>query len=148
MNIPPPLIAAIGAVFLIIVTWLLPGLAWPFWGGGLIGLVVFVTGTVLAMQAARGFFRAKTTIRPDELEKVSTLVTAGPYRYTRNPMYLGLALAIAGVGIWLGSLATPVAVGVFVWVINTRQIEPEEAALENKFGQDFADYKQRVRRWV
>jgi len=63
-------------------------------------------------------------------------------------MYLGLALLIAGIGLGLGTMFVPIVLAVFVWVITTKQIIPEERALENIFGQDYVSYKNDVRRWI
>ena len=71
----------------------------------------------------------------------------GPYRFTRNPMYLQMVIACFGfaIALWNGwiALLTPVC----AYVLQTFAIKPEEAYLERKFGQSYLDYKQRVRRW-
>jgi len=76
------------------------------------------------------------------------LVTKGLYKYTRNPMYLGLLIILFGYGIWLGSITPFLALPLFYWLITTQQIIPEETILEDKFGVEYLDYKARVRRWL
>ncbi len=148
MKMPPPVIALIAVITLFIVHWMLPFLSIRIPGQSILGGLLILAGIAVAVVAVRGFFQAETTIRPDEVDKASTLVTSGLYRFTRNPMYLGLALLIAGIGLGLGTMFVPIVLAVFVWVITTKQIIPEERALENIFGQDYVSYKNDVRRWI
>src|ERR1700730_1472239 len=110
---------------------------------GLAGLGILVV--VLGMLA---FHRAKTTINPVNIEAASTMVTSGVYRYTRNPMYIGLTLALVG---WAVHVAVPfVLVGpvLFILYITRFQIIPEERVLTSKFGGEYRKYQERVRRWL
>lgn len=84
-------------------------------------------------------------MRPDA---ASTLVTSGIYRVTRNPMYLGILFALLGWGLFLSNLGSLLFCGVFVLYMSRFQIQPEERALEVKFGVAFIMYKSRVRRWL
>ena len=72
----------------------------------------------------------------------------GLYRFTRNPMYLGMLTWLAGWGIYLGSLSPLIMLPVFIWVLTVQQIIPEETVLAEKFGDDYLAYKQKVRRWL
>jgi hypothetical protein len=95
-----------------------------------------------------GIQRAKTTINPFKPQNSTALVTSGVYRFTRNPMYLGLTLIVLGWATFLCSvwaLAGPV---LFVLYISRFQIEPEERILSAKFGAAYSDYVSRVRRWL
>ncbi len=105
-------------------------------------------GLALVLFDIRGFYRVKTTFLPQEMEHSSTLVTGGVYQISRNPMYLGMAAIIAGPGLALGAWATLPVLAVFVWVITTYQIIPEEQALTKSFGDEFVNYKAQVRRWI
>lgn len=94
------------------------------------------------------FRLAKTTVNPLRPEKASALVTSGVYRYTRNPMYVGMLFLLMAWALYLDSpwaLAGPLA---FVLYMNRFQIGPEEKALEALFGEDFISYRQKVRRWL
>ncbi|MGH8742056.1 MAG: methyltransferase family protein, partial [Burkholderiales bacterium] len=71
-----------------------------------------------------------------------------PYRFTRNPMYLGMSGALLGAAVYLGSLTPFVVVPAFMALLADRFIAPEEAFLERAFGQAYLDYKARVRRWL
>ena len=94
------------------------------------------------------FFKARTTFHPLQADRTSTLVTSGMYRVTRNPMYLGLLLLLIGWAILLGSLTPFLLLPLFVWVINSQQIQHEELVLEEKFGELYVEYKNKVRRWL
>jgi protein-S-isoprenylcysteine O-methyltransferase Ste14 len=92
-------------------------------------------------------FRAAGT-SPDPHEPTTTIATAGPYRFTRNPMYLGMTLILGGLA-FLGNALWPlVAVVPVVWWIQTQVIAKEEAYLEAKFGAEYLALKARVRRWL
>lgn len=110
------------------------------------GSFLFVAGVVVVLWSARLFNRAGTTIKP--FQESSVLVTGGPYRYSRNPIYLGLVFALIGIGFLLGTLSPFVVVPVFIWLVQRRFIQPEEAALEKTFGSAYGQYKRQVRRWL
>ena len=109
-----------------------------------------VAGGSLCLLAgsAGNFLRHRTTVDPVRVERAQHLVVDGPNRLTRNPMYLGMLLALAGWAVWLGNGAALLALPLFVAVLNTLQIRPEEAALRARFGADYVRYAQRVRRWA
>ena len=111
-----------------------------------VGVVVIVPALALALWAAALFKRADTGIVP--FSPATTLVLSGPYRFTRNPMYLGLTGLLLGAALLMGSLSALVVVPAFMALIADRFIRPEEAMLERTFGQPYLDYKARVRRWL
>jgi protein-S-isoprenylcysteine O-methyltransferase Ste14 len=90
--------------------------------------------------------RSGTTIRPDRAS--TRLVIAGPYKFTRNPMYVGMAIAYLGVAIADRSLASLLLLPVVLLVIRRAVIANEEAFLERRFGSAYTDYKTKVRRWL
>jgi protein-S-isoprenylcysteine O-methyltransferase Ste14 len=96
--------------------------------------------------AAQLFRRAGTPVAP--WETPSALVAVGPYRFTRNPMYLGLALCLSGLAIYLGTLTPFLVIPLFAWVITALFILREEQRLEERFGSRYCAYKARVRRWI
>lgn len=104
-------------------------------------------GLALAGESLVRFVRARTTWHPTHPERASALVVRGAYRWTRNPMYLGLLLILGGWAAWLGSLAPLLVVGAWVLVMTRLQIEPEERALLERFGGEYAQYRDSVRRW-
>jgi protein-S-isoprenylcysteine O-methyltransferase Ste14 len=86
------------------------------------------------------------TVRPDRA--ASALVVVGPYRITRNPMYLGLALVYLGIAIADKSVWALILLPVVLTIIQRRAIEPEEAFLERRFGTSYIRYKENVGRWI
>jgi protein-S-isoprenylcysteine O-methyltransferase Ste14 len=110
------------------------------------GIVLIALALGLAAWAAALFRRAGTNIRP--YLPSSALVIAGPYRFTRNPMYLGMAGVLLGAAIYMGSITPFVVIPGFMALITERFIVAEEAKLEAAFGRDYLDYKARVRRWL
>lgn len=108
--------------------------------GGL-GIVVIALGVV-------SFRRAKTTVNPMHPEQASTLVTAGIYGVTRNPMYLGLLLLLIAWATVLAHLPAALGAAAFVAYMNRFQIRPEEVALAEHFGAPYHAYRRTVRRWL
>lgn len=146
-RIPPPIIAALAALVLWLVARTSFRFDWPTAAVHASGTLVAGLGLVVAVLGVRQFRAARTTLSPHRPDAASVLVTAGIYAWTRNPMYLGLALVLTG---WAVGLAAPFAlVGpvLFVLYITRFQIIPEERILAQKFGEDFATYRRRVRRW-
>jgi len=86
--------------------------------------------------------------RSSQPSPATALVTTGPYRYTRNPMYLGLAFLYAGIALAFGLLWALAALPVVLLVVDRVVIPPEERHLEAQFGDEYRAYKSRVRRWI
>jgi protein-S-isoprenylcysteine O-methyltransferase Ste14 len=112
----------------------------------LAGAASIVVGLALAVWAAGLFRAAGTPVRP--FERSTSVVTSGPYKITRNPMYLGMVLALLGVAVLLGTLTAFLPIPPFVWQIRRKFILPEESFLAELFGNEYAQYKARVRRWL
>ena len=110
------------------------------------GWVLIGAGLSVALYVDLIFKRKGTTILP--FRQSSALVTTGPFRISRNPIYVGLAAALLGLSMMLGTAWPFCAVPIFVWVIDRYFIRREEAMLEAAFGADYRDYKARVRRWI
>ena len=117
--------------------------------GFLIGSILVAAAMAIALSATMTFKRAKTTVNPYSFDNVNTLVTSGVFGYSRNPMYLAMALALLGIGCIVGKvvLAVLVVMG-FVSYLTKFQILPEERLLADLFGAEYHQYCQRVRRWV
>jgi len=94
------------------------------------------------------FFRKHTTINPIHPENTKVLVTTGTYRFTRNPMYIGLLFLLIGWAVLLGRLSPIFMLPIFIWIITIEQIIPEEKILEQKFGEQYRIYKNSVNRWM
>jgi protein-S-isoprenylcysteine O-methyltransferase Ste14 len=147
-RIPPPLVALIAAVLMWAVAQGTP--ATPI--GDTLRIVIALTlaasGGLSAALGFRAFGRAQTTVNPIKIDEASALVTKGIYRYTRNPMYLGLALFLLGWGVYLSAPWAVLVLIAFVLFITRFQIIPEERILRAKFGTAYTIYQQRTGRWL
>jgi protein-S-isoprenylcysteine O-methyltransferase Ste14 len=110
------------------------------------GLVLIGLAVALIVWAALLFRRAGTDVRP--FKPSTALVVDGPYTFTRNPMYLGMAGVLLGTAVFLGSLSPFVIIPAFMAVITDRFILGEEQKMERAFGSHYVAYKARVRRWL
>lgn len=110
------------------------------------GLVPVFFGITMAAISAGMFKQAGTGIEP--FEEATTLVTRGFYRFTRNPMYMGMFLMLFGVAFLMGGVGALLPVPVFILIIRNNFVLGEERFLEATFGQRYLDYKSEVRRWV
>ena len=107
----------------------------------------FVAGGLLMVMWAAGLFhKVQTPIKP--FEQSTHLVTVGPFKYSRNPMYLGMLGVLTGVFVLLGSVTPIVAIPILYWVLTTKFIAVEERSLEETFGEEYVSYKKKVRRWL
>jgi len=148
LKVPPVIVGmAVSLLMWMAARWI-PILSFAGPQRGAVAIMVVAVGVAVAVAGVVAFRRARTTVNPLHPEKMSALVVAGVYRVTRNPMYLGMLLTLAGWAIWLGSLSPWVVLPGFVMYMNRFQIAPEERALAAMFGADFAGYCTRVRRWV
>jgi protein-S-isoprenylcysteine O-methyltransferase Ste14 len=112
-----------------------------------LAVILIVAGVALAVSAALLFRRQGTEINPTSASN-RALVTSGPFRFTRNPMYLSLVIVALGVAIWIGAWPMFVApVAVFA-TTNWVHIPFEEAKMRRQFGLDFDAYCRRIRRWI
>ena len=141
----PPVWLLLGLISIFALNELYPMIRFTSLIFQVLGGVVIVVGLLLLVMANGLFVRAGTDVIP--FRKVSTLVTTGIYRFTRNPMYLGMAAVLLGCALTVGvvpALLVPLA---FVVIVEARFIRPEEQMLRELFPQEFPAYCQRVRRW-
>jgi protein-S-isoprenylcysteine O-methyltransferase Ste14 len=147
-RIPPPLVAAAFALVMWAVAGGLPGASVQFPGQAVATAALVVAGLSVIAISILQFNRARTTINPLKPDAASALVTGGVFQLTRNPMYLGMALVLAGWAVWLGNAACVLLLALFVAYITRFQIAPEERALRAHFSEEFDAYAQQVRRWI
>lgn len=112
------------------------------------GYGLILAGVILLALAVLAFVRVRTTVNPLAPEQAQALVTTGLYRFTRNPMYLALALILIGGAFALSNAAALAASAIFVSAMTILQIKPEERALQTAFGDAFTAYCKQTRRWL
>ncbi|MEB3980401.1 isoprenylcysteine carboxylmethyltransferase family protein [Mycobacterium sp. 663a-19] len=143
---PPPLIYLAGLAGGFVLDAVLPPVSIPAEFAVPVGCALLVAGGALAASFIRAFARARTTINP--YQRSSTLVTTGPYRFTRNPGYLGMALACAGIVVLASAPWAFVVLAGALIVVDRGVIAREERCLEATFGEPYRRYKRRTRRWL
>ena len=148
LKVPPPLVALFVGAAMWAAARLLPAVDLTGQWRLVLAAVCAGFGVIVAILGVLAFREAKTTINPVTPEKASSVVTGGIFSYTRNPMYVGLTALLVGWAIWLSApwvFLGPVALMLYL----TRfQIIPEERVMSSKFGRDYDDYRNRVRRWL
>lgn len=149
LKIPPPLVAIVlaGGMYAA-ASFLPPVLTLPPGMRVFAALALAGVGACLDLAGLLAFRKAQTTVNPLTPQHSSAVVTNGVYGFTRNPMYLGLALILLGLGVYLASPWALLGPMGFVAFITRFQIQPEERALTARFGAAYTAYCARVRRWV
>ena len=148
LKIPPPLVGLTLGVLVWVVNYQLPMLGVDLLGLKLLACLLVLTGLLIELWSVGLFIKARTTVNPLKPGNSNHLVTSGLYRFSRNPMYLGMSLLLVGFVFWIGNPVGLVMPALFVWYITRFQIKPEEQALTKLFGDQFVNYQSRVRRWV
>lgn len=146
--VPPPIIGLLFGLAMWGLARGAPDYAGAFPGQLWAAALIAGAGLAIDLVSIGAFFKRKTTVNPLTPAKTNALVIDGLYRFSRNPMYLGLLMILAGWALYLGNILNVALLGLFVWAINELQIKPEEKALREKFGADYDAYCKRVRRWI
>ncbi|HEY8249602.1 MAG TPA: isoprenylcysteine carboxylmethyltransferase family protein [Burkholderiales bacterium] len=147
-RVPPPIVAACVGALMLAAAWALPMLNVEIPGATLAAILVATASVTIALAGVIQFARAGTTVNPLQPDAASSLVDGGVYRWTRNPMYAGMAGVLLAWAIYLSSIAALAVLPLFVLYLNRFQIVPEERALEARFGAEFERYRNEVRRWL
>lgn len=113
-----------------------------------IAIALAAIGLAVTIAGVSAFRRKGTTVNPLDPNLSTSIVSSGIYGFSRNPMYLGFLLTLAGWAVWLENAGSALLLLVFVAYMNVFQIKPEERILLAKFGGEYADYMARVRRWI
>jgi protein-S-isoprenylcysteine O-methyltransferase Ste14 len=142
---PPPLIYLVPLIAGLVIQRWYPMHLVPADFATPLGIGVLVLGLV-GLPAIRAFRRAKTSPRP--WIPTTTLVTSGPYRFTRNPMYVGFTLIYSGITLWMNAAWPAIFLPFVLIVMQVGVITREEAYLTRLFGEDYREYQRRVRRWL
>ncbi len=142
--LPPNLLYG-SAILAIILYFVFPRFNLVEFPHNLIGLIFMATGAGLNIIAWQKFMRVGTSER---FEKSKKLVTDGVYRYSRNPMYVGGILILAGLAIFLGNILAFISPILFFLVIDRVVIPIEDEKTAGDLGEEYMEYKKRVREWI
>ncbi len=146
LKIPPPLLVLILVVSNYFSSKKIDLILIP--NQNIISFIIFLIGLIILINPIVRFVKSKTTIDPIKFKKVNKLITSGIYKYSRNPMYLGLLMIVISTSIFylnIFSVATPM---LFYFWINRFQIKREEIFLTEKFGKEYLLYKTKTRKWI
>ena len=144
-KIPPPIVTLIFIFLIAFSNRLVEPFSFEYQTP--LGVLIIIGGLSILISAARVFKQLETTINPMQPSQASRLAIIGPFKYTRNPMYLGMSIMLIGFGVIFGAKLTVCLLALFVLYITIFQIMPEERAMEQKFD-DWEDYSAKVRRWL
>jgi protein-S-isoprenylcysteine O-methyltransferase Ste14 len=148
LRIPPPVVGLVVAAGMWAVARFPPIVAVPMPARLVVAGLLLAAGLAVALGGVVSFRRARTTVNPLKPEMTAALVATGVYSFTRNPMYVGMVAILLA---WVAFLASPWALlgpAAFAAYITRFQIVPEERVLAQLFGESFAAYTRRVRRWI
>jgi protein-S-isoprenylcysteine O-methyltransferase Ste14 len=145
-RLPPLLLVLILAITMLVLDWALPLFRVLQPSIAYMGVVPAALGVLIVLISAGLFRLRKTTVNP--FGEPAVMVQDGLYRFSRNPMYLGMLLVLIGVGLWLGNILALLLAPAFVAIMSRWYIVREEQLLEDRFGEVYRAYRSRVRRWL
>ena len=148
LKIPPVAVTGIFAVLMWLVSVFTPKLAIALSLRIAAALALAALGLSVIALAVKGFREERTSVNPMDFDRTSAIVTAGIYRVSRNPMYLGMLVIQLGYALWDGSMGVLGFVPFAFIAIDRAVIAKEEKYLAERFGKPFEDYCARVRRWI
>lgn len=148
LKISPPIIAMLSAGLIWQLNQIFPKAHFHFAGLRGLSITSASLGVLLGAVAIIQFKHMRTTIHPDRPQQTRLLVMHGIYRFSRNPMYLGIFFFLLGWVLWLANFAGALGLLFFVVYLTHFQIKPEERILAQKFGASYQHYTQTVRRWL
>ena len=114
----------------------------------ILSLFFIILGPFILISAVRSFKAEQTTINPININNASSLVISGVFKYSRNPMYLGMVFILLALSFRFNLIGGILFTSIFIMYITKFQIIPEEAAMKSIFGEDFNKYKNKTRRWI
>ena len=145
-KIPPPFITLAFALSTYFTKPFFPNVLFPFYE--CISILFFSLGLIFLFSSAILFKKKSTTLNPLHPDKATTLVTTGFFKFSRNPMYLGMLLILIALTIRFNMLGGALSCIIFIFYMNKFQIAPEEKAMEKIFAEEFIIYKNKTRRWL
>jgi len=148
LKIPPVVTVLFFGALMFTIARLVPVFGFALPARWIIAAALALAGMIAASLGVVSFRRVRTTVNPMRPENASHLVISGINRRTRNPMYLGMLLVLLGWGVFLSNALALVLALVFIPLMNSIQIGPEERILAEHFGAKFEAYRSTVRRWL
>ena len=148
LLIPPPILTLMSAILMLIISKYFNKANFSLNQHNQFALFFLIVALIIIFISIAKFIKIRTTISPLKPNKTSILVDSGIYKYTRNPMYLGLFLILFSLFLYLKNFLSFLVLPLFVMYITKNQILPEEKVLENLFGDQYKKYKNKVRRWI
>ena len=145
-KIPPPIITLICGLGIYFSRPLFP--KYNFISIDILAASFLLLGIIMLITAVLSFKKQSTTVSPLQPEKASYLVVSGIFKYSRNPMYLGMLLILISMAIKFNFVGGILIIFAFITFITKFQIIPEETALEKLFGKEFTRYKKKTKRWI
>ena len=145
-RIPPPVFFLVGIVVMVLLNSYFPIGRWLHYPLRYLGIIFLVLGFSLGLGSGLYFRRLGTNPRPGA--KATLIVTTGPFKYTRNPMYLGLTIMLIGTSILLGTFSPVLVIPIFFILVQTQFVLREEKLMEQWFGQPYLEYKKKTPRWL
>lgn len=148
LKVPPLAVFLLCGAGMWLLSMQFPTLSFSLPGRRLLAALSTGVGIATGLAGILAFRAARTTVDPRYPHKASRVVRSGIYRWSRNPMYLGLLLVLLGWALHFAHTLAFFVLPVFVLYMNRFQISPEERAMQSSFGDDYRDYCLAVRRWI
>ncbi len=148
LKIPPVVVFFVCLASMFGIYYLLPDFSHDFIYRKTVSRVFLALGALAGITGIVAFRQHQTTVDPTNPDKASHLVTTGIYRYTRNPMYVGMLFVLIGGALRIGNPVCLLSLILYVAYMTRFQIMPEERALQKQFGPKYKEYQEQVRRWV
>ena len=145
-KIPPPIVTLFFGLCIYLSRPYFPEFSFSILNS--LSTISFVLGITVFATAVSSFKKKNTTVNPISIEKASSLVVNGVFKYSRNPMYLGMLFILLGLTFKFNLIGGLLFTSIFMIFISIFQIKPEEAAMEKLFDQEWKDYIKNVRRWL
>ncbi len=145
-RFPPPAFMVLTVLCMVLISNYAPIGHWLNYPGRYLGIIIIILGFTLSLGS--GLFFRKLGTNPKPGAKASVIVTKGAFKYTRNPMYLGLMTIVTGVAILLGTFSPLFLIPILFIILHTQFVLREEKLMEEWFGEPYLEYKKRTPRWI
>jgi protein-S-isoprenylcysteine O-methyltransferase Ste14 len=145
-RIPPPVYFLVAVIIMIVLNLFVPIGRWLHYPWRYFGIVIIALGFSLSLGSGIFFRKLGTNPRPGS--RANFIVTSGPFKYTRNPIYLGLITMLIGISILLGTFSPLIPIPILFMILHTQFVLREERWMEEWFGESYLEYKSKTPRWL